>query len=140
MVITGQITDSENDPLPGAIVYASDANSKPLIPTFSATADAYGTFKLTLPGNLENGYISASFVGKKHQTVRPAGITNFKMPTLGNLEEIEIIAPNPPAKKQPKGLAPKKSPEKDYTNYYIAFGFLILIAGAILYKTKKTTS
>jgi hypothetical protein len=137
MIITGKITGSDGDGLPGAVVFASDAAGKPVIPSYSATADVNGNFKLTLPGSLENGYIAASFVGTKTQIVRPAGVTNFNMPDIGNLPEVEIIAPKITPKPPVKKAELKPAPKTDYTNYYIGFGVLAVLIAAIIYKSKK---
>ncbi len=136
MIITGKITGSDGDGLPGAVVFASDAAGKPVTPSFSATADVNGNFKLTLPGNLENGYIAASYVGTKTQIVRPAGVTNFNMPDIGNLPEVIITAPKSAPKTKTK-TSIKPQPKKDYTNYFIGFGILAVLIGAIIYKSKK---
>lgn len=140
MIITGKITGSDGDGLPGAVVFASDAAGKPVIPSYSATADINGNFKLTLPGNLENGYIAAAFVGTKTQIVRPAGVTNFNMPDIGNLPEVVITAPKSAPKSPVKPVKKpelKPAPKTDYTNYYIGFGVLVVLIAAIIYKSKK---
>lgn len=137
MIITGKITGSDNDALPGAVVFASDAAGKPVVPSFSATADINGNFKLSLPGNLENGYIAAAFVGTKTQIVRPAGVTNFKMPDIGNLPEIVITAPKTVKKPIVQKAEIKQNPKMDYANYYLGFGLLTLLLATIIYKSKK---
>lgn len=66
-VITGIITDQNNQPLPGATITVKDTR-------ISVTSSATGTFKITIPANAKT--LVVSFVGMKSQEISVDGKTS----------------------------------------------------------------
>ncbi len=128
MKITGKITGSDGDVLPGAAVFISDKDGKAVHPAIGTTAGVDGVYSLEVP---EMSFVTATFVGTKRITARPTPVTNFLLVDDNTLPEVVVTAPKP---KPVKRVV--KQPVKQKTNYfpYLAGGIGFLLALVLLKK------
>lgn len=130
MKITGKITGSDGDVLPGAAVFISDKDGKAIQPAVGTTAGADGIYSLEVP---EMAFVTATFVGTKRVTARPTPITNFHLVDDNTLPEVVVTAPKTPKTPVKK---PVTKPIEQKPNYlpYIAGGIGFLLALLLLKK------
>jgi len=85
LTVTGAVTDSKNNPLPGATVNLKNSN-------LSTTSDLGGKFSLTIPGN--KGVIVISYIGFSPQTFNVDANNKALSVTLteeaGKMEEVIV--------------------------------------------------
>ena len=114
--------------LPGAAVFISDKDGKPISPVVVTTAGADGVYYLEVP---EMSFVTATFVGTKRITARPTPVTNFLLVDDNRLPEVIVKAP----KTQPVKKVVKQ-PVEQKTDYfpYVAGGVAFLLALVLLKK------
>jgi hypothetical protein len=115
MILTGQVLDSSNKPLKGAIVYLSDSTGKPKGAN-SSTTDDKGRYRLTVA---KTDFVTARLVGYEQRTLPasssilipsapmsnlpPMNALTFKLnqSSESNLPEVEVqTTPEPETKKR----------------------------------------
>lgn len=139
MLVRGIVIGSDGDPIPGAVIFLSDATGKP-VKNISGITNKDGGFAMTLSGSDESLFLTATYVGTKNQTLRPSPVTNFKLPDNGDLPEVVVTATKLPIKAPIKKTIQNPVPEtkKDYTNFYIALGILGFLVMASIIKSQKS--
>ena len=132
MTLTGKIKD-QNDTLPGANIYVSDAQGKALSPLRGDSSDVV-TGYYVLENVKPTDYVTVSFVGYKKNTKKVADLGSGDIiqydftltPDTAELQEFEIVE-----------YQTKPTPVKEKSNLpmYAGFGLLAIIAGTITYKS-----
>ncbi len=92
MFAQGQVYDSSGAPLAGANVFESDAFGSAINGNGTQTTEA-GTYMLV--GDIESGYVTASYVGYKPQTLPVDAPLNFHLQSDNVLPDV-VVTPAPP--------------------------------------------
>lgn len=143
--VFGKVVDGQNNPIPFALVFTSDASGKPLTPSKNTQTDDNGKWKLD--GLNDADYVTIRMVGLKPQTflaktatsipvIGMAGLfqkvvsTTLKPDESAILKEIEVVSP--------KYVKPPSKP--NYLMYVLVGGLLLLVvAGTMYYIDKNKT-
>ena len=140
--VFGKVVDGQNNSVPFALVFTSDANGKPLTPSKNTQTDDNGKWKLD--GLNDADYVTVRMVGLKPQTflsktatsipvIGMAGLfqrvvsTTLKPDESAILKEVEVVSP--------KYIKPKDKP--NYAKYLLIGGLLLLVVGATIYYTSN---
>jgi len=131
MTLTGKIKD-KNETLPGANIYVSDAQGKPLSPLRGDSSDVVTGYYI-LENVQPTDYVTVSFVGYKKNTKKVSDLGNGEIiqhdftltPDTAELQEFQVIE-----------YQDKPTPIKKENNIaiYAGIGLLAVIVGGITYK------